>query len=124
MSFVKYLCLFHLSLASTEWEREKTQEYEERKKRKAEKQQATDENENGVEGEEKMSYPRGALLKLTNLPAKVDRDAIKKAFANLETNVAFVDTYNEGSVYVRFRGENAGKQVINCKLSFSSKALE
>lgn len=96
---------------SIEWEKEKTQEFEERQKRKAEKR-STDENENGTEDEvSKKAFPRGSMLKLSNLSAHVDRDAIKKALTGLEADVAFVDMVSEGVALVRLRGENAGKPV-------------
>ena len=49
---------------------------------------------------------RGALLKLTKVPEKVDRDEIKKALSNYPADVAHVEITDDRDAIVRLRGEN------------------
>ena len=58
-----------------------------------------------------IKVSRGAVIKLTNLPEKVDRDEIKKSFVPYEADVAHVDGPSDKVAYVRFRAENEGKTV-------------
>nr|SVE80362.1 EOG090X0CQA [Daphnia magna] len=103
---------------SAEWEKEKEQEFEERQKRKAKK--ITQENgnvtkpdDNVKEEKEKIVLSRGAVLKLVNLPSGIDRDAIKQAFATYPADIAHVEITPDSTAFVRLRGENDGKLVLD-----------
>nr|SVE76000.1 EOG090X0CQA [Daphnia hispanica] len=101
---------------SAEWEKEKEQEYEERRKRKEKK--GTEDNGNAVKTEvkeekEKIVLCRGTVLKLANLPSGIDRDAIKQAFATYPADIAHVEITPDSTAFVRLRGENDGKLVLD-----------
>lgn len=64
-----------------------------------------------METQEKIVLPRGTVLKLVNLPSAIDRDQIKKAFANYPADIAHVEITPDSTAFVRLRGENDGKLV-------------
>lgn len=52
------------------------------------------------------------MLKLAGLPAGVNRDVIKNAFASTSADVAYVEINHDHSAYVRLRAENEAKAVL------------
>lgn len=58
-----------------------------------------------------IKVSRGAVIKLANLPEKVDRDDIKKSFVPYEADIAHVEGPSGNVAFVRFRRENEGKTV-------------
>nr|CAG4649654.1 EOG090X0CQA [Scapholeberis mucronata]SVE93860.1 EOG090X0CQA [Scapholeberis mucronata] len=106
---------------SVEWEKEKAEENEARRLRKEKnggdkkgQTENTDENGNGKEAEKEKSIvlPRGAVLKLVNLSSNVDRDEIKSAFNSYPADIAYVEITPENTAFVRLRGENDAKLVL------------
>nr|SVE83886.1 EOG090X0CQA [Daphnia pulex] len=120
---------------SAEWEKEKEHEFEERKKRKEKREKNTDENGNGDKGDDKESVKnekivlsRGTVLKLVNLPSGIDRDVIKQAFSTYPADIAHVEITPESTAFVRLRGENDGKLVLDKltdkKISIKDSSVE
>nr|SVE86367.1 EOG090X0CQA [Daphnia similis]SVE86995.1 EOG090X0CQA [Daphnia similis]SVE87617.1 EOG090X0CQA [Daphnia similis] len=118
---------------SAEWEKEKEQEYEDRRKRKEKKiaqenGNATKPDDKVKEEKEKIVLSRGAVLKLVNLPSGIDRDAIKQAFSTYPADIAHVEITPDNTAFVRLRGENDGKLVLdkleNKKISVNDASVE
>ncbi|XP_057371759.1 la protein homolog isoform X2 [Daphnia carinata] len=118
---------------SVEWEKEKEQEYEDRRKRKEKKitqenGSATKPDEKVTEEKEKIVLSRGTVLKLVNLPSGIDRDAIKQGFSTYPADIAHVEITPDNTAFVRLRGENDGKMVLdkleNKKISINDASVE
>nr|CAG4650454.1 EOG090X0CQA [Sida crystallina] len=94
-----------------DWEKEKDEQHSKKKEKKA-----TSDNKDGKNGEakenEKIKLAKNAVLKLVDLPEKVDRDDIKKAFASYPADIAHVET-TDNVAFVRLRGEDDGKTVLS-----------
>lgn len=60
-----------------------------------------------------ISLPKGAVLRLTGIPAEVTRDVIKEQIESLGGEVAFID-FRKGDAdgYVRLTTENAAQAVV------------
>ena len=108
------LQLIHLKLDSVDWEKEKEEQYK-NKKNKNKKQSEDSQSEEKKDGEskenEKIKLAKNAVLKLVNLPEKLDRDEIKKAFAAYPADIAHVEGPSDNTAFVRLRGEDDGKMV-------------
>nr|SVE73799.1 EOG090X0CQA [Daphnia atkinsoni] len=118
---------------SVEWEKEKEQEYEERRKRKEKK--GTEENGSANQPDDKVKeekakivLSRGTVLKLTNLPSGIDRDVIRQAFSTYPADIAHVEITPDSTAFVRLRGENDGKLVLdkleNNKISIKDASVD
>ena len=97
---------------SVDWEKEKEEQYKNKKNKNKKQSDDSEEKKDGESKEnEKIKLAKNAVLKLVNLPDKLDRDEIKKAFASYPADIAHVEGPSDNTAFVRLRGEDDGKTV-------------
>ena len=94
---------------SVDWEKEKEEQYKNKKNKN--KKQSEEKKDGESKENEKIKLAKNAVLKLVNLPEKLDRDEIKKAFAAYPADIAHVEGPSDNTAFVRLRGEDDGKMV-------------
>ncbi|XP_016840374.1 la protein homolog [Nasonia vitripennis] len=113
---VKYKDTELIKMWSADYSASKEKEREERRQKKAKNQLDKMENAKGNKNKEqhqKFKVPKGCVLHISNLEKSITREKIKKALAELDSEVAYVD-YNIGDIegYIRLQGENSAVELL------------